>query len=73
MTDLSHSRHLARGSVCPRQSRKLSIWSYFAVLRQRRALAALDDTRLTDLGLTRKEAETEAKRPIWDVPSHWSE
>jgi uncharacterized protein YjiS (DUF1127 family) len=35
--------------------------------RQRRALAALDDFRLEDLGLTRAEAEAEAARPMWDT------
>lgn len=43
-----------------------------AVRRQRRALAELDDHRLDDLGLTREEARTEAERPIWDVPAHWT-
>jgi uncharacterized protein YjiS (DUF1127 family) len=36
--------------------------------RQRRALAALDDLRLRDIGLTREEAKAEARRPIWDAP-----
>lgn len=39
--------------------------------RQRQALAALDDSRLADLGLTRDAARTEASRPLWDAPSHW--
>ncbi|MEL6219916.1 MAG: DUF1127 domain-containing protein, partial [Pseudomonadota bacterium] len=29
-------------------------------------LAALDDARLKDLGLTRGEAAREAARPFWD-------
>jgi len=36
------------------------------VWRQRRALAELDDHRLDDLGLTRRDAAREAARPIWD-------
>jgi uncharacterized protein YjiS (DUF1127 family) len=35
--------------------------------RQRRALAAMDDYRLHDLGLTRAEAQAEATRPLWDT------
>ena len=42
-----------------------------ASYRQRRALARLDDARLADLGLSRAEALTEARRPVWDVPGHW--
>lgn len=33
--------------------------------RQRRQLAALDDTRLHDLGLTRAAAQAEAAKPFW--------
>ena len=33
--------------------------------RQRRALAALDDHTLRDIGITRVEAEREAGRPFW--------
>lgn len=40
-----------------------------ATWRERQRLAALDDARLHDLGLTRHEAETEAARPIWDIPA----
>lgn len=39
--------------------------------RQRRALARLDDNALVDLGISRADAEAEAKRPLWDVPSSW--
>jgi uncharacterized protein YjiS (DUF1127 family) len=39
--------------------------------RQRQALAALDNARLQDIGLTRAEAEEEARRPLWDAPAHW--
>ena len=33
--------------------------------RQRRALAALDDHVLRDIGITRVEAEREAQKPFW--------
>lgn len=39
--------------------------------RQRRALAALDDARPADLGLTRGQARSESGRPFWDAPKHW--
>lgn len=33
--------------------------------RQRRALLALNDRMLKDIGITRVEAEREARRPFW--------
>jgi len=39
-----------------------------AVWRQRRALAALDPARLSDLGLTEAEVLRESSRPAWDLP-----
>ncbi|WP_333827463.1 DUF1127 domain-containing protein [Pararhodobacter sp.] len=42
-----------------------------ALARQRHALAALDDTMLRDIGLTREQALHEAGRPFWDAPRHW--
>ena len=45
--------------------------AWFAVLRQRQALAHLDAARLNDIGVTADEARAEADRPFWDVPSHW--
>lgn len=35
--------------------------------RQRRCLAGLSDHQLNDIGVSREEAEKEAKRPIWDA------
>lgn len=52
-------------------SRRFGLSDILALFRQRRALAQLDDTRLDDLGLTRSDAEAEARRPVWDVPAHW--
>lgn len=42
-----------------------------ALRRQRAALAALPDSMLADIGLTRDEALAEAQRPLWDVPARW--
>jgi uncharacterized protein YjiS (DUF1127 family) len=37
-------------------------------VRQRRALRALDDRMLRDIGLSRADVEREATRPFWDLP-----
>ncbi|MEM1129773.1 MAG: DUF1127 domain-containing protein [Pseudomonadota bacterium] len=42
-----------------------------ALHRQRRDLARIDARLLDDMGLTQEDAETEAKRPVWDVPESW--
>ncbi len=42
-----------------------------AARAQRKQLATLDNAQLADLGLTRAQAETEAARPLWDVPANW--
>ena len=42
-----------------------------SLARQRRALGALDDRLLDDVGLTAEEARTEAARAPWDAPAHW--
>jgi len=51
--------------------RGLSLKTILSVWRERRKLAKLDDATLQDLGISRHEAEIEAKRAPWDVPSHW--
>ncbi|WP_107846494.1 DUF1127 domain-containing protein [Litoreibacter ponti] len=67
MTDFTSSAAASR----PSRARGISLLSYLALYRQRRALAALDEDRLADLGLSRFEADAEARRPIWDAPAHW--
>jgi uncharacterized protein YjiS (DUF1127 family) len=47
------------------------ILAFDSLWRQRRALAALDSTRLEDLGICAKTALNEAKKPIWDAPNSW--
>ena len=49
-----------------------------ALCRSRRALASLTDAQRADVGLSKAQAEAEAKRPfwdapgdIWDAPNHW--
>jgi uncharacterized protein YjiS (DUF1127 family) len=38
---------------------------------QRKALARLDAAALADIGVSPAQAEIEAARPLWDVPSNW--
>lgn len=56
----------------PRSAQFLSqLAAMMRLARQRHALGTLDADQLADIGLTAKEAETEAARPFWDVPCHW--
>lgn len=41
------------------------------IRRERKALSALSDAQLDDIGLSHTQAQQEATKPIWDVPSHW--
>ena len=47
------------------------ILTFLSINRERHHLNALDDHLLRDIGLTRDEAETEAKRSAWDAPERW--
>jgi len=42
-----------------------------SVRRERRALSRLDTHLLTDIGISKPAAKTEATRPVWDVPDTW--
>ncbi|WP_298907810.1 DUF1127 domain-containing protein [uncultured Aliiroseovarius sp.] len=61
----------------PAAKRSFSLLAWVATViqtrRERVALSQLDAHRLNDLGLTADEAQREASRPIWDVPSHWQQ
>jgi uncharacterized protein YjiS (DUF1127 family) len=48
------------------------LMAFDSLWRQRRSLAKLDESRLADLGLDPVSAGTEAKKPIWNAPNHWS-
>ncbi|SFT46440.1 DUF1127 domain-containing protein [Sedimentitalea nanhaiensis] len=52
-------------SLGRRLVRALGLW------RQRRALRRLDAKSLCDIGITRAQAEAEARRPLWDAPANW--
>jgi uncharacterized protein YjiS (DUF1127 family) len=47
------------------------LYSALMVYRSRRDLARLDAHMLNDIGLTARQAEDEAARPVWDVPHTW--
>lgn len=59
------ARHVRQPDLLRWPLRALAAW------RQRRTLAALPPELLDDVGLSRDAADAEARRPIWDVPSHW--
>ena len=68
--DCNPSRQTAYGTL--RRRGPLARWATFrSIARSRRALAQLDNAQLNDIGLTRAEAEAEARRPAWDAPEHW--
>ena len=67
MTFLTNTHQTCR----PARPRKISFMDLMALYHQRRALAGLDDDTLEDLGLTRREAAIESRRPLWDIPANW--
>lgn len=58
-------------SAKARRSLKDRIALAFALMRQRRALSKLDDAVLSDIGISRNAADSEARRPFWDAPDSW--
>ena len=42
-----------------------------SVHNTRRSLKGLNETRLEDIGISMAQAQTEARRPFWDVPEYW--
>ncbi|MEL7026402.1 MAG: DUF1127 domain-containing protein [Pseudomonadota bacterium] len=48
-----------------------TVFCYLSLYRQRRELLDMPQHLLDDIGITRREAEEEARRSIWDAPSHW--
>jgi uncharacterized protein DUF1127 len=61
----AHSLGRSRIGWTGRFVKHLNVW------RQRRQLSQLDDAALNDIGLTRTEANAEARRPFWDAPETW--
>lgn len=54
-----------------RRPARLSLRSAIALWRSRRALTALSNDQLSDIGLSRDDAQSEAARPVWDAPASW--
>lgn len=50
---------------------RFSLLTMLSVWRSRRALAQLDRHALDDIGISAKRAQSEARKPIWDVPATW--
>jgi len=65
------SLSMARRGVSARARSPFGIREFLALRRQRQALSELDARLLSDIGLTRYEAEVEARRKAWDVPASW--
>ncbi len=71
MTDTHISAGLKTARRALHGSLGLSLFSMIGLARQRRALRALDDHQLDDIGITKAEADAEARRPFWDAPVSW--
>ncbi|MEM1299861.1 MAG: DUF1127 domain-containing protein [Pseudomonadota bacterium] len=56
------------------RTRQTGFWARvrtaFHVWGERQDLSQLDAHMLKDIGLTREDAVAEARRPIWDLPTH---
>ena len=62
---------VSRTLVAPRTSVLARLAQFHDVWRQRQVLKSLDSDALNDIGLTRGQADAEAKRAIWDAPIGW--
>jgi uncharacterized protein YjiS (DUF1127 family) len=69
LSEVAHVSWLSRifiklGAMLDR-ARQREIAIAFEKVRQRRILLELDDRLLSDIGLTRDQAEQEARKPFW--------
>lgn len=71
MTHATAARPASRSPRKPQLSLLSRLRLLWSVRRQRDQLAALDDRALKDIGLTRADAEAEARRGFWSAPEHW--
>ena len=64
---------LPRRSAFARRSSVIGLLGHlYGVWRQRQALKTLDAARLNDIGISRAQAEDEARRAFWDAPNNWT-
>lgn len=42
-----------------------------AIRTERRKLAEMDSDGLRDIGISRRQANMESRRPAWDAPARW--
>ena len=68
-----HSAALTNTACAPVRSRqRFAVLHMLLALRRSRAdLAGLTEAQLDDIGRSKNEANREAARAPWDVPSHW--
>lgn len=59
---------IARSTQADRANLVNRAWLVYAVWKERRALASLDDRALKDIGLSRADVEHEVSRNMLDVP-----
>lgn len=65
------SRALRRHAFRPAAHPLRWLRQALATWRQRQILGALPPERLSDFGISEREARLEAEKPIWDVPRTW--
>lgn len=71
MTQLTHATRLMQPTVRAKGSVLARFVQAYAAWQQRKHLATLDDAALSDIGITRTQAEAEATRPLWNAPAQW--
>ncbi|AUH34409.1 DUF1127 domain-containing protein [Paracoccus tegillarcae] len=57
--------------IIPRPNWLERILTAFDVRKTRADLSRLTDEQLHDIGITREQAEDEAKRTMWDAPEYF--
>ena len=59
-----------RFTSCAPKSNGIGLTRMLAIWKQRNDLRHLSDRALADIGVTRQQAQAEARRPLWDVPTN---
>lgn len=61
----------SRTRLAPKSRGVFSLTRLLDLWRSRQALAKLDAAGLEDIGITARDAQKEATKPLWDVPANW--